>query len=157
MDIKYVIQNIHKSRKGQTGQRFDVGDYTIQLRRSLPLHRIVDPFTGRIQKVETLDVVTISYRKFNQMRCNIEEVPKDGAKFIWDALDEYCKEHGVALRIECIMSEKWFNHLLEKKGFVKQYSHPTPLDFKFPFHDTFSANVIKTYETTRITEDESTD
>lgn len=149
--MEEVLKDVDRSRRGQTRMMHEVNGYKIQLRRSLPRHRIRAKDGENIVWVETLDVVNIGYEKFMSFECDVKEIPKNGAEFIWNALEEYCREKKNALRIECILHPEWFHHLIEKKGYLREFC-PADILESMPavVHDTFSAHAIKTFDTTAI-------
>lgn len=103
------------SRKGTCTETVIIRGYAIMLRCSRPLWPVV--VGNELQWFETLDIVQIAYDKWRWGHCKIEDIPKRGALFLLRALEKHCVDKHIALKIECVASEKLRNYYITEHGF----------------------------------------
>ena len=110
MDNLKKLCDVCHDHPGQTQSAIVVDGYTVQLRYSRPLWAAEDGM-----RYNTLDVVKIGWVDFSAER------PRRGALRIWCALEEWCQENDVSLRVECVLTEKVKYYLKsEERGFICQ-------------------------------------
>jgi hypothetical protein len=69
---------------------------------------------------ETLDVVQLGYGPYVRAECALKDVPKRGAVDLLHALEDCCREKGIALRIECIGDEKVREYYIKEHQFKQE-------------------------------------
>lgn len=126
--LNSALDHAH-ARKGFCTETVTLRGYSVMLRHSRPRWPIM--LDGKRQWFETLDVVQIGYEKWTHGQCEIADIPKRGASFLFEALEAHCKEKGLALKIECVHADKLRHFFISERG----YHHEV-----FGAHDT---SVIK--------------
>lgn len=156
--MEELLADADKLRHGVTPNKVQIGDYSLCIRKSRPPHPIVvmgketqadNKISVELEErwVRTLDIVQIGYTKWEEGECRVEEIPKNGAAFIFDAIGEYCDRNGLALRIESIMSDKWMKCLFEKRGFIpRRRLH----DMNLPDFYKYQRDAVKIFPDTRV-------
>ncbi|MHA1681154.1 MAG: hypothetical protein ACTSUE_09105, partial [Promethearchaeota archaeon] len=81
----------------------------------------------QINNKRILDVVKIGWIPFMYEGIPLDRKPRDLAKMVWCALEQAAKERGRILRVESIMSEKLYDHLVKNRGYTPDSYDPLSL------------------------------
>jgi hypothetical protein len=95
----------------------EVAGYDLMLRYSRPEW----PVANTNLTYTTIDVVQIGHHDFmSSVDGNLSVIPKNGAKPVWEFLEAYCREKGVALRVEGVNNDQLRRKLIARRGFENE-------------------------------------
>ena len=108
--LRRLCNQAYKRRGFETDGIY-INNYHVMLRHSWP------PWPADGLLYETLDVVQLGYGPYVRGECELTDVPKRGAVDLLHALEDCCREKGIALRIECIGDDKVRKYYIREHQF----------------------------------------
>lgn len=100
------VLNACKANPGSTRElELGISQIQLRLRKSRCLRSTPDG-----NDYETLDIVTFGYIPFLEHQMTLEQMPKNVFKPTLALILEWCRENGLSLFIENILSDKLYDH-----------------------------------------------
>lgn len=114
-----------EKKPGQVTDKVRIGQVHVMLRLSRPMWPVMH--RGEMVHVKTMDIVQISsvyadcvgnYDDVGDLKT--KDMPRGLGAPIYEALEALCRQKGLSLRIECVLSPELRQHYINKHGFVLQ-------------------------------------